>query len=277
MEEALEEDVYTQTLRCRDCGSGWGEGFGKVKRVGAPFRLRLRPLRLVPVATRRHPVEPHGHETPRQGRPALFRAIGADVIVNNLLEEYQREAEEVLGELKRREESQRDAGEEDASAWMVRGERAVTRRLAELVFAAKSDVFSISGFPAKYPLSARTALKAAAKRGVHVRPVCMIRPTVDYEITPKDAPSVIEYRTVKALSSLVNKPIDPYDEKLISGFSHMSGLGAMVIIDESLAYDIMDDGKDPERAVGIVIKAPGVPRIQKATAERILGLYTRRI
>ncbi len=143
-----------------------------------------------------------------------------------------------------------EASEEDASAWMIRGERAVTRRLVELVFAAKSGVFSISGFPAKYPHSAKTALRAVAMRGVHVRPVCMIRPTADYEITPKDAPSVIEYRTVKALSSLVNKPIDPYDEKLISGFSHISGLGAMVIIDASLAYDIIDDGKDPERAIG---------------------------
>jgi sugar-specific transcriptional regulator TrmB len=212
----------------------------------------------------------------QQGRPALYRAIGAEVIVSNLLEEYQREAKEVLGVLETREESQRDSAEEHASAWMVRGERAVIRRLAELVYGAKADVFSISGFPAKYPLSARSALKAAAKRGVVVRPVSMIRPTVDYEITTEDAPSIIEYRTVKALSSLMNNPVDAYDEKLISGFSHMSGLGAMVIIDESIAYDIIDDGRDPEKAVGIVIKAPGVPRIQKATAERILGLYTRK-
>jgi hypothetical protein len=49
-----------------------------------------------------------------------------------------------------------------------------------------------------------------------------------------------------------------------------------VIIDESLAFDIVDDGKDPRSIAGIVIKAPGIPRIQKATVERILGLYTRK-
>ena len=39
--------------------------------------------------------------------------------------------------------------------------------LAELIFEAKKDVFAIGGYPPKYLLSAKTALKAASKRGVH--------------------------------------------------------------------------------------------------------------
>jgi hypothetical protein len=50
--------------------------------------------------------------------------------------------------------------------------------------------------------------------------------------------------------------------------------GAMVVIDENMAFDIVDDGWDPKKASGIVMKAPGVPAIQKATVERILALYT---
>lgn len=55
----------------------------------------------------------------------------------------------------------------------------------------------------------------------------------------------------------------------------MSGGGAMVIVDETIAFNIIDDGTDPKRATGILIKAPGIPHIQKATVERILALYTR--
>ena len=57
----------------------------------------------------------------------------------------------------------------------------------------------------------------------------------------------------------------------------MSGHGGMFIIDEFTAFDIVDDGKDPKKVTGIVFRAPGIPRIQKATVERIIGLYTRKI
>jgi sugar-specific transcriptional regulator TrmB len=215
----------------------------------------------------------------QQGRPTLYRAIGAKMVVDSLMEEYQREAKEVLSVLEKKEESQRGGGQEqDASAWMVRGERGVKRRLAELVYGAKTDIFSISGYPPNYMLSVKSALKAAEARGVRTRPVCMIRPTLDYEgLDLADSSSVIEYRTVKSLSALKSRAMDQYDERLVSGFSGMSGSGAMVIIDEAIAYDIVDEGKDPEKVAGILFKAPGVPMIQKATAERVLGLYTRKI
>ena len=102
----------------------------------------------------------------------------------------------------------------------------------------------------------------------------MIRPFEDVEISPDDS-TVIEFRTVKT-SKLAQK-IDVYDEKLIESFRSMSGHGAMVIIDESTAFDIIDDGKDPKKVAGILFRAPGIPRIQKATVERIMGLYTRKL
>jgi hypothetical protein len=159
---------------------------------------------------------------------------------------------------------------------MVRGEQGVKRRLAELIYAAKSDIFSIGGYPPKYQLAVKTALKAATKRGVTQRSVCMIRPMLSMgEITNEEA-SVIEYRTIKALSTLKTK-ILPYDEKILGGFRGTSGFGGMVIVDESIAFDIVDDGKDPRKIAGILFRAPGIPRIQKATAERILALYTRKL
>ena len=148
------------------------------------------------------------------------------------------------------------------------------RRLAELIYEAKSDVFAIGGYPPKYIQSAKTALKAAVKRGINVRPVCMIRPMQSLDAITPDDRSIIEYRTVKAFATLSKMKMEPHDEKIVDGFRGTFGQGAMVIIDESIAFDIVDDGKDPKSAAGIVFKAPGVPRIQKATVERILSLYT---
>ncbi len=53
----------------------------------------------------------------------------------------------------------------------------------------------------------------------------------------------------------------------------MSGSDAMVILDEAVAFNIIDDRTDPRKATGIMIKASGIPPIQKATVERVL--YTQ--
>jgi sugar-specific transcriptional regulator TrmB len=214
----------------------------------------------------------------QQGRPTLYRAIGAKAVINHLLEDYSKGAKEALSVLERKQEDlkeEAESGLEDTSAWMVRGELGVKRRLAELIYEAKSDVFIMGGYPPKYALAVKSALKSASKRGITIRAMSMIRPFEDAQISPDDA-HVVEFRTVKTSPKLLQK-IDVYDQKLIDSFRNMAGYGAMVIIDESTAFDIVDSGKDPSKVAGIVLKAPGIPRIQKSTVERIVGLYTRKL
>jgi sugar-specific transcriptional regulator TrmB len=214
------------------------------------------------------------------GRPMLYRASGAKMVIDSLTESYGREAKEALEALEERQETGRGSSAEPEGektyAWMVKGEQAVKRRLAELVYEAKKDVFAIGGYPPKYLLSAKTALKAASKRGVVVRPVSMIRPTQDVGEISNEDKSVIEFRTVKSSPTLKVR-IQPHDDQIIEGFVNMSGAGSMVIVDEMMAFDIIDDGSDPKKVSGILMKVPGIPRIQKATVERILALYTRRL
>ncbi len=214
------------------------------------------------------------------GRPMLYRASGAKIVIDSLTESYGRDAKEALRALEERQESGRGESAEpqgEASyAWMVKGEQAVKRRLAELIYEAKEDVFGIGGYPPKYLLSAKTALKAASKRGVVVRPISMIRPTQQVAEPSSEDKSVIEFRTVKS-SPTLKVLVQPYDDRIINGFVSTQGSGSMVIVDETLAFDIIDDGSDPKKVSGILLKVPGIPRIQKATVERILGLYTRKV
>lgn len=214
----------------------------------------------------------------QKGRPTLYRAIGAKGVIEHLLESYKKDASDALSLLEKKQEEAREENEElgdsAASAWMIHGEQGVKRRLAELIYSAKSDFFSIGGYPPKYLVAVKTALKAASKRGVNVRPVCMVRPT----LSPGDimTDDEIEYRTIKSLRTIESK-MQPYDEKIMAGFRGTSGVGAMVIIDEEIAFDIFDAGREPHKVSGLLIKAPGIPRIQKATAERIITLYTRKM
>ena len=216
----------------------------------------------------------------QQGRPTLYRVVGAKSVINNLVEEYSRGAREALDFIERRQEELKDDNDSDlqnTSAWMVRGELGVKRRLAELIYSAKQDVFIMGGYPAKYALSVKSALKAASKRGLQVRAVAMIKPFEDVgEVSPEDS-SIVEFRTVKAASPKLLQKIDVFDQKLIESFRSITGYGAMVIIDESTAFDIVDNGKDPKKVTGIMLRAPGIPRVQKATVERIIGLYTRKL
>jgi sugar-specific transcriptional regulator TrmB len=217
----------------------------------------------------------------QKGRPTLYRAIGAKGVIDHLMESYRQEANQALLLLEKKQEEAREESEtgsdSEAYAWVVRGEQGVKRRLAELIYSAKSDFFAIGGYPPKYLLSVKSALKAASKRGVKVRPVSMIRPTLSLtDLSAEDDRSIIEYRTIKAIPTLQSK-MQPHDEKIIAGFRGTTGEGGMIIIDEEIAFDILDPGKDPGKVSGLLIKAPGIPRIQKATVERILALYTRTV
>ncbi len=213
----------------------------------------------------------------QNGRPVLYRAIGAKTIIDHLLEGYGSEAKEALGVLQRKQEEAGETAEDSfsSSAWVVRGETGVKRRLAELIYEAKSEVFGIGGYPPKYPLAVKTALKAAAARGVRTKIVSMVSPLEEIEVSSDDR-SVIEFRTVKTSPTLRMK-LQPYDEKIVATFAGMAGQGGMIVVDEKTAFDIVDNGSDPKKVAAILIRAPGVPAIQKATAERIVGLYTRKL
>ncbi len=213
----------------------------------------------------------------QNGHPTLYRAAGPEAVIGTLVENYGKEAKQALKAMETRQAEPADGRENgaSASAWVVRGELGVRRRLAELIYEAKSDIFAIGGYPPKYLLTAKTALKAAAKRGIATRAICMMRPGVDVQVSPEDG-AVIEFRTVKAAPTL-KLSMEPLDEKLINTFAGMSGAGAMVVIDEEVAFDIVDDGVSAQKTAGIVFQAPGIPRIQKATVERILALYTRKL
>ncbi len=208
------------------------------------------------------------------GRPTLFRASNPEAAIEAYIDNYREAGNEVVKFLHNLKKSD-DESESAAFAWVVKGREQSKRRLSELLYGAKTDVFMISSFPSEYLEHASSAIKAAEGRGIHARAVCMVRPMETMSKGVGKNASV-EYRTIKDFSKLADQ-IDPHDMKIMGGFRDTSSYGGVAIIDEELAFNIVDDGRLAESVTGILIKAPGVPRIQKGTIERILSRYTRKL
>src|SRR5207245_3424067 len=133
-------------------------------------------------------------------------AILARLGVDNLIEDYETAGKQelTLVESRHEEAGAGETSEEIAFAWVVRGEQSVKKRLAELIYSAKEDIFAIGGYPPKYLLSAKSALKAAKQRGVRARAVSIIRPMSVMTDEAQDR-SIIEYKTIKAIPTLRKK------------------------------------------------------------------------
>ncbi len=208
------------------------------------------------------------------GRPTLYRVSDPDSVVERLMDVHRSAGEEIREELAALRISKPDRDDGSAYAWVVKGRNAVRRKLAELIYSADSDIFMIAGFPSDYMKHVLSALKAASQRGVHTRAVCMVRPMESLR-DDMDNRNTLEYRTVKPFWE--EGQLDRHDMKMIEGFRDTSRSGGVAIIDETVAFNMVDELSGAEKVTGILIRAPGAPRIQKGTIERILSQYTRKL
>lgn len=208
------------------------------------------------------------------GRPILYRSAPPVSVVESLVEKYRKAGEEARNTIDRLKVLQASETDPEAYAWVVRGRDAVKRKLAELLYSAKTDIFIVGGFPNEYLNHVISALKSASQRGISTRAVSMVNPMETLRDDFVNKP-LIEYRTVRL--SKIGAGSDQHDMKLIDGFRTTAKNGCAAIIDEVMAFNVVDELPDPSKVTGILVKAPGAPRIQKGTIERIFANYTRKL
>ena len=132
----------------------------------------------------------------------------------------------------------------------------------------------IGGYPNSYIEHIASMAKNIIKNGTIVRLISMLKPTEE----PPDFRNrikLIEYRKIK-LSVIKSGKLEEHDAKIVNGFEQTSSQGCAMVIDESLAFNIVDSSEDPTKARAILFKSPGVPIIEKGTIERIIAVATRR-
>jgi sugar-specific transcriptional regulator TrmB len=206
------------------------------------------------------------------GRPVLFKLNNIEKILSLNIEERRKSVERVVQFYK--SQIQENTEKDDTLAWIVRGRAAIRIQLSNLASSASTSIFMFGGYPNSYIEYMASMAKNITKNGTVVRLISMLKPTEE----PPDFRNrikLIEYRTIK-LSAIKSGKLDEYDAKIINGFEQTSTQGCAVVIDESLAFNIVDSSEDPAKARALLFNSPGVPIIEKGTIERIIAVATRR-
>ena len=148
--------------------------------------------------------------------------------------------------------------------WTVRGDATIRRKLAELVTSAKQSILILEVYPPTFISSLKSVLKAAKKKGIAVRAVCVVgRKQMSLPEYPE--PDLIEYRSIFSSSSRKNRRSliasrlhdDPYLTPLSLTFSGPYGVA---VIDESESFVIIPNPTDRTRSVGFSAKIPASHR-----------------
>lgn len=215
----------------------------------------------------------HGAVEVQPGRPVLYRALHPKLLVARLVEDYTESANMVSQALEREYQEGRSA--EHDVAWTVKGDRAIRRKLVELVSSAKQEVLVFETYPPSFTLSIVRLLKAVGQRGIKVRAITLL--VKDHVVKEFQEGDVIEYRSFPVeLSTRDNaKRLDqdflgPLAVTLASPY-------ALAVIDQREAFVIIPNTSDELASVGLSAKIPGVPMILSIMFQQFLTARTRKI
>ncbi|MDA4111992.1 MAG: hypothetical protein OK439_05595 [Thaumarchaeota archaeon] len=209
------------------------------------------------------------------GRPIVYRALKPSLLIKRMTEDYLDSAKKAETLLEEHYESITDTSQD--FVWIVRGDETIRRKLAEFVVSAKGSIFAIESYPPHFIRSVKSLLKAASKRGVKVRAVCVAeKDALRSENFAESDP--IEYRT---FSSSIGKRkservVSVEDAQLLKALSMaISGFYCLAVIDDTESFVIIQNSSDETRSIGLSAKIPGVSILQRIMFERLFAQRTR--
>ncbi|MFI5421321.1 MAG: TrmB family transcriptional regulator [Nitrososphaerales archaeon] len=209
------------------------------------------------------------------GRPIVYRAIKPSLLIKRMTEDYLDSAKKAETMLEENYESITDSGQD--FVWIVRGDETIRRKLAEVVVAAKGSIFAIESYPPHFIRSVKSLLKAASKRGLKVRAVCVAqKDAINSENLAESDP--IEYRTLSASNRKrdSDKAENNEDAQLLRALNMaISGFYCLVVVDDFESFVIMQNSSDPSRSTGLSAKIPGVSILQRIMFEKLFAQRTR--
>ena len=201
-----------------------------------------------------------------KGSPTVYRAVAPQVLVRQLREGYSEAATKVV-RLMRYERARTDASSQADAAWIVKGWGAIRRKLAETLGEARKSILMVEAYPSLLSKATRASLKACRDRGVTVRAVSIVDPRQDAE---RDL-DFVEYRRLRPTGA-------PADDRIAQMFefirSMQSGSYTVAIVDDVRSFIVLPDRDHGEESLGISLRIPGVPALQRILAEGVLSSQT---
>ena len=207
----------------------------------------------------------------RSGRPVIYNALSPEILVERMKNTYLGAADEATRLLAEMHQTGRNADED--LVWTVKGSVAMRRKASLTIASAKESVLIVEPYPPKVIQAASSIIRSFQKK-VKVRAVCILdlEQRFDENLKGED---FIEFRRIS------NK-IPPVSDEFFANIrkpmlSIMSKASCLLIIDGREAFVAFPDKKDDSKSIGLTLRVPGLPLMQRLIFEKMVEQTSVRI
>jgi sugar-specific transcriptional regulator TrmB len=210
----------------------------------------------------------------QNGRPTIYNALSPSVLVDRMRNSYLSTADEATKLLAVMQQTEKSTT--DDLVWTVRGKTAILRKAALTVASAKKSLLMVEQYPPKLIQTNVSILKSLRQKKVRVRAVCVLAEKQYFDDCLKRE-DFVEFRKPTNLTDL-----SMVDEEITNAFRIMiinilSKKSSLIIVDDQEAFFFLPNLNDDSKSIGLTMKIPGLPIMQRLLCERALQQGTVRL
>ena len=210
----------------------------------------------------------------QSGRPTIYNALSPNVLVDRMRSSYLSAADDATRLLAEMQQTTKNTATD--LVWTVRGMTAVRRKAALTITSAKKSILMVEQYPLNLMPTAFPILKSVIQKNIQVRAVCVLREGqhIDERLRSE---GFLEFRRITTLFNLAssNDIITDAFRSIILGI--LSKKACLTIVDDQEAFIFFPDVNDASRSIGLTLKLPGLPMMQRILFEHIVQHGTVRL
>jgi sugar-specific transcriptional regulator TrmB len=210
----------------------------------------------------------------RSGRPVFYNALSPSIVIDRMRNSYLAAADDATRLIAEMQQTSKNTS--DDFIWAVRGMFAIRRKLALSIASAKKRVIMVEQYPPRLLLAVAANLKSQLQNSVDVRAICVLEPRMRLDEKLK-AEEFIEYRRMTKISNIIGIDADTTEAFRRMIIAVLDKKSSLTIIDDTEAFLFLPNLADDSKSVGITLRIPGLPLLQRIMFERIIQQGTVRV
>jgi sugar-specific transcriptional regulator TrmB len=210
----------------------------------------------------------------RSGRPVFYNALSPSIVIDRMRNSYLAAADDATRLIAEMQQTSKNTS--DDFIWAVRGMFAIRRKLALSIASAKERVIMVEQYPPRLLFNVGANLKSQIQKNVNVRAICVLEPRMRLDEKLK-AEEFIEYRRMTNITSIIGIDADTTEAFRRMIIAVLDKKSSLTIIDDTEAFLFLPNLVDDSKSVGITLRIPGLPLLQRIMFERIIQQGTVRV
>ncbi|MGD0450931.1 MAG: helix-turn-helix domain-containing protein [Candidatus Bathyarchaeia archaeon] len=207
----------------------------------------------------------------QSGRPVIYNALSPEILVDRMRKSYLNAADEATRLLAEMHQTGRNTNED--LVWTVKGNVAIRRKASLTIASAKTSILIVEPYPPEVSPANSSIIKSQQKK-VKTRSVCILQPGQHFDENLKNE-DFIEFRRV---ANKIPPDSDKFFKELRSPMiSIMSKASCLIIIDDVEAFVGFPNKSDDSKSLGLTLRVPGLPYMQRLLFERVWQQSTIKI